>query len=147
MKKLHNNTVRQPTRIISFCLSEEDSPEKQENQNINFSQLVNATDEPPHKPSIHTRHSKSTAPLFQGKDLPMIELEDCCENVLNQTKDRLPKRQQPKGILTLNRQCSSERRSLLDEKFKLIGADLKKTLKDKIDGELELFKNLTLGKC
>lgn len=77
----------------------------------------------------------------------MIELEDCCENVLNQTKDRLPKRQQPKTILTLNRQCSSERRSLLDEKFKLIGADLKKTLKDKIDGELELFKNLTMGKC
>lgn len=61
--------------------------------------------------------------------------------------DRFQSRDRTKSILNINKEAHSERKSLIDDRFRLIGADLRKTLKAKIDGKLKQYQKLRYSKA
>lgn len=85
------------------------------------------------------RHWKSIAPTAFQHDFDMLETEEVDIEHNKTVRNKVPRLTATKSILCLNREVSvSERKSFLNDKFKLIGADLRNILKSKIDGELKM---------
>lgn len=128
-KKGPNKSIKSKTKVISFCLSDEEHIEK---ENTTKQVFENAQDVEKAQLDIFNskvRHCKSIAPTdFQISLQILNEKQEISES--NTPKQRrVPLRERKKSIVGLNRLCSSERKSPMNEMFKLVGADLKKELK------------------
>lgn len=156
-RKAHNHTVRPQTRVISFFLDKEDSPQEQpsvkESQSDNGLVTPNLPAEENNEPKEATQEQEQAQkqinkeneepPKLPKKPSIVIDMEDAADDPqATPTERRLPIRGRSKGILGLNRQCSSERKEPINNRFRLIGADLKKALKKKIDNEFNNCQNL-----
>lgn len=130
-------------------MSEEEAQEQDEDISKavpETSNLVNSIELPPQNFSIVKRHCNSIAPMQLENYLDLANFDEDEFDNMRTTRNCVPKLTATKSIQCINRACSSDRKSLLNEKFKLIGADLRKSLKNKIDGELKNHKSGNKGK-
>jgi hypothetical protein len=96
--------------------------------------------------SIFNKQSKSICGMNLEYNFPLMDIELSTNGPFKIETKGMPSRKEVRSIRSLNSQCSSERKSMLDDKFKLIGADLRKSLLNRIDSEFQNCKKLALSK-
>ena len=128
-KKLMNNTFKKQTKVISFWLSEEDLEEKENNHQLTPCKYQEKSNLNSDTNNNCFRHWRSIAPSDFKLALQVVNVDNEISESNNSTLRKIPLRERKKSFVGLNRLWSSERKSPINEKFKLIGADLKKELK------------------
>ena len=94
------------------------------------------------KDSIFRRNYKSIAPTIRDRIDSIFTNAKIEDEVVQKAPEPLSRfKERTKSILNLNRQCSTSRMSI-DPSLKLMGADLRKSLKAKIDDKLKLYQNI-----
>lgn len=128
------NLSKHHTKVISFCLSEELLKDNKENESEDDSHLVRLKEDesPVQRFGILNRNCRSIAPVrFNIEDYEEEDYE-----FAKTTRNKLPNLSATKSIIGLNRCCSSERKSLLNDRFKDMCPDMRKSLKYKIEKQL-----------
>lgn len=91
-----------------------------------------------HKVGIAHRNWRSFAQIDYNFDYTNMREES---DIVKWSRNILPRLKESKSIERLNNFCSPQRSNQMNDKFKLIGTDLRKSLKSKIDGSLNLHKD------
>ncbi|CAI2382939.1 unnamed protein product [Moneuplotes crassus] len=145
-KKKRKSQVRRRTKVVSFHLSDFGEVENFENKenkgpdDCEVSQLVNSQEKSPFKKCEQVKEMNKSPEKIETESEDM-EFNDIHLDTNGCSRNELPKLRLSKSIERLNRLKSPRNKVLADNNFKLIGVDLRESLKNKIDQSVTLHKN------